>query len=409
MTVGYLNRNNGRVRNCESKIRKGAKAPEKRLRNKKIDVLNRGTYAQAFMRDYIFKHSQCSPSTTVLYVDLPGQDHLYKKYCRELKGKRCLSFSHIQRLWNRVLCQGVTHPETAVTYNVEVRKSHAKGFDKCARCEYCKMRIAGTDNQKTKAAYRRKLRNHLDMIADDRDELARIQRLCMRSATHTGFYIDAADSAKFQIPTTSSTSKILCKLWRVRQKLTCVQLFDVQKTLYIFRTLPDVPTGANLTATILGRMLASLKHTPWTEDLHINVDGAGDNINYTIVYSLMHMMLCAEIKGWALRRIHLYRMKVGHTHCDIDATFGVLSRNVYGKRSRGDARRDILSFKGFQNICGEVYGARLVSFEDVRRVRDFDRFVKKYRPKGADVGIQKHFSMCLELRKVDGKAKVFAR
>ena len=116
------------------------------------------------------------------------------------------------------------------------------------------MRIVGTSDQTKKAAYRRKLTKHLDEIADDREELARVQRLCIRVKTHAGFYIDAADSNKFQIPTTRSTSKMLSKLWRIRQKLTCIQMFDIQKSLYIFRTLPDVPTGANLTATIISRI-----------------------------------------------------------------------------------------------------------------------------------------------------------
>ena len=89
---------------------------------------------------------------------------------------------------------------------------------------------------------------------------------------------------------------MLSKLWPVKQKLTCVQLFDMKKSLYMFRTLADVPTGANLTATILASMLDKLDMSKIT-DLYINVDGAGDNVNYTLYYVLAHILLKVKEKG----------------------------------------------------------------------------------------------------------------
>ena len=70
------------------------------------------------------------------------------------------------------------------------------------------MKIAGTDDQAKKSAYRRRLHKHIEEIMDDREEIARVQRLCMRNKKHSGFYIDAADTCKFQIPTTKSTAKV---------------------------------------------------------------------------------------------------------------------------------------------------------------------------------------------------------
>ena len=142
---------------------------------------------------------------------------------------------------------------------------------------------------------------------------------------------------------------MLSKLWPVKQKLTCVQLFDMTKSLYMFRTLPDVPTGANLTATILATMIDKLDLRKVT-DLWINVDGAGDNVNYTLYYVLAHFLLKTKEQGWSLKRFHILRMKVGHTHCDLDATFAALSKFVYGKHSRGDARKNILSLSSFKEV-----------------------------------------------------------
>jgi len=302
------------------------------------------------MADYIFRHSQSSPSDTILYVDFCGVKELHTKYTKELQeGQQCMKLSSFTGVWTKILRTGVTDPETSIQYVVRVRKSRAKGFAKCNLCELLKLRIRATANRTKREARIRKLRRHISSVGDDREALARIQRMCITRRNHCGFFIDAADSAKFAVPTTTSTAKLLSQLWRVKQKLTCVQKFDHCKSLYIFRTLPQVPTGGNLTATILLRLLDSgeFRHC---SDLWINVDGAGDNINYTLYYVLVHILLCAKKSGWPLKRIHLLRMRVGHTHNDLDATFALLSKHVYGKHSRGDSRKNILSFSGFKKV-----------------------------------------------------------
>ena len=210
--------------------------------------------------------------------------------------------------------------------------------------------MRGTDNQTKRATYERRLQKHVELVYADREELARIQRLCiMVDPHHAGFFLDAADSQKFSIPTTKSTAKMMSQLWRIKQKLTCVQMFDTSQTLFMFRTLPNVPTGGNLTCTILMEMFKT-GMLDVVSDLYINVDGAGDNICYTLVYSLIHFLLCAKENNWPLQRIHLLRMKVGHTHNLLDATFGLLSRVIYGKHARGDSRLDILSFSAFKEV-----------------------------------------------------------
>jgi len=216
------------------------------------------------------------------------------------------------------------------------------------------MKMRGTDNQTKRATYERRLQKHIKEVYADREELARIQRLCMVDPHHAGFFLDAADSQKCSIPTTKSTAKMMSQLWRIKQKLTCVQMFDTSQTLFMFRTLPNVPTGGNLTCTILMEMFKTGLFDNAT-DLYINVDGAGDNICYTLVYSLIHFLLCAKASNWKLQRIHLLRMKVGHTHNLLDATFGLLSRVIYGKHARGDSRMDMLSFSSFKEVCYLVF------------------------------------------------------
>ena len=200
LCAGYVNRDNGRVRRAEALIRKGVKAAGVKL--PKNRVTNATSYVRAFMSEYIFRHSQSSPSCKILYVDFCGCEKLHERYLQERTGFKTLKFSSFVKLWNEVLCSGVSDPETAEQYEVQIRKSHAKGFKKCNRCCYLKERIRGTSDLAKRESYKRKLQQHIDEITDDRDALTRIQRLCITNLEHCGFYIDVADSAKFQIPTT---------------------------------------------------------------------------------------------------------------------------------------------------------------------------------------------------------------
>lgn len=131
-------------------------------------------------------------------------------------------------------------------------------------------------------------------------------------------------------------------------------------------------------------------------DLYINFDGASDNICYTVLYGIAHYLHCARASGWALRRVHILRFVVGHTHNILDSTFGVLSRHVYGKH--GTTARDLLSFSGFDAICKEVFEAQLKAIVDIRAVHDFDSFLKEYRPKSEDRNIRKQFAFTFEVR-----------
>ena len=60
-------------------------------------------------------------------------------------------------------------------------------------------------------------------------------------------------------------------------------------------------------------------------------------------------------------------------------------------------------------MCRKVYGDRLVVFEDIRSVYDFDTFVDDYRPDKADRGIKRQFAADFEVRSVNGQSRVFCR
>ena len=44
-------------------------------------------------------------------------------------------------------------------------------------------------------------------------------------------------------------------------------------------------------------------------------------------------------------------VQVGHTHNQLDGSFGQMSRNVYGRQCGGTTARNILSFSSFEKVC----------------------------------------------------------
>ena len=126
---------------------------------------------------------------------------------------------------------------------------------------------------------------------------------------------------------------VVAGLYRIKNKITGVEFFSDRKIL-LFRTLPDITTGANLTLTIMTRIF-NLGYLDEAKECYINWDGSHDNVNYTCIYTLMHFLLCAEREGWPLRKFVVLRLQVGHTHILLDAAWALLSKLLYGVKSRG--------------------------------------------------------------------------
>ena len=189
-----------------------------------------------------------------------------------------------------------------------MRKSKARGFSKCDTCENINSDIADAKTHEEMEIHLEKLRKHHQSVNADRVEVARIARLCKSDKRHVGFMIDAVDKQKFQIPTTERNSKSLDKLKRIIQKITAVQWFH-DDSVHLYNALPDVPTGGNLTLTIL----LEIFKTPQVQratDLYVNFDGASDNICYHVFYGLAWLLYSVRQAGWPLKRIHILRFKV---------------------------------------------------------------------------------------------------
>ena len=302
----------------------------------------------------------------------------YKKETEKTKLQGLVA-SYFYTKWREVMAKGVTDPDTSITYSTHVRVNHCRGFSTCDDCSLLQAMISLAKHMDEQEKFVRLLEKHHQEVADDRQECARIARACKIYPNHVGFMIDAMDKHKMGVPTTEAQAKCLGKMPRIVQKLTGCQSFK-DDSLFLFRTLPDVPTGGNLTLTIVTHLF-TLPEVQQATDLYLNVDGASDNICYHVLYGLAYLLKQANKAGWPLQRIHILRFKactyahahttkththahlkhalgrsqVGHTHNQLDGTFGLLSRHTYGHNCGGTTGRDVLSFTGFYNVRDERY------------------------------------------------------
>lgn len=97
-----------------------------------------------------------------------------------------------------------------------------------------------------------------------------------------------------------------------------------RQTLHIYRLFPHIAADANANLTCLWLTLAWLINNGKSAKdgtLYLQVDGASDNINNTLLK--LASFLCQK---HYFKRVVISRLPVGHTHEDVDQRFGVISR-----------------------------------------------------------------------------------
>ena len=86
-----------------------------------------------------------------------------------------------------------------------------------------------------------------------------------------------------------------------------------------------------------------------TRTLYIQWDGAKDNVNVTNFYALAWLLLVCDSLGLPLLvTIVVSRLEVGHTHFDVDAFHGILSKFLYGCVKTNDSRRSVHTARSFR-------------------------------------------------------------
>jgi hypothetical protein len=91
--------------------------------------------------------------------------------------------------------------------------------------------------------------------------------------------------------------------------------------LTIYRNFDNVSKGCNVTIYCLLRQLESFhkRHGYYPETLYLQVDGGSENANQYVL-ALLELLVVKR----CCREVYYTRLPAGHTHEDIDASFGVL-------------------------------------------------------------------------------------
>jgi len=123
----------------------------------------------------------------------------------------------------------------------------------------------------------------------------------------------------------------------------------IRQLLHLHHVYPWIGTSANLTITCLWKtikMLIETKRMPIGKTLFIQVDGAADNINQTMLRFLAWLCqkgICKTVRRTSgpgrgqlqshrwhscvlISQVYLTRLPVGHTHEDVDQKFSVITR-----------------------------------------------------------------------------------
>jgi hypothetical protein len=233
---------------------------------------------------------------------------LHKEYVEWFGGTPTAKFNTFRKVWYTTMKGTIVDPDSHEVFKIRRRKRHAVGFTKCNVCAQLEFAILMAKTQLKRATANQKMENHRVKVKADRATLQAYRTVC-DGIFKVGVSMDAMDSNKCPCPTHKSKAKQLAGLKVIKNKITGVEMLGGTRRLWLFRTLPNITTGANLTLTILLRMF-SLGVLDRAKEFVVNWDGASDNINKTAIKVLTWFLLSAEKEGWPLRKIILLRLKV---------------------------------------------------------------------------------------------------
>ena len=375
------------IKKFETLVRQGHDEYTAAHRDNNLNDKTKESYVRSFLMTYMMVHSEKDPVKQMVLLEPTNLTELFEEYKSYFRGVNLCAYSTFRKLWYQQLRLPLPDPVSDVIYAVKMRRRAKAGFKRCDECCALQFQVYSATGQVEKLEARDNYDKHLQSIKLDREGLNRIRALC-NGRTIVGFSIDAADRNKFFTPSVKCRAHLLSGMYTIKNKITGVEFFSGHRKLLLFRSLPHLSTGANLTLTIIARAF-NLGYFDEAKEVYINWDGSHDNVNYTCVYSLIHFLLCAESAGWALRKFTIIRLQVGHTHILLDAVWSQLSQLLYGTHSRGDARRDMLCFDALEKLCKTALKKRLTHFEYLRGCFNFDTFVEGYRPQAADTTASK--------------------
>ena len=289
------------------------------------------------------------------------------------------------------------HEATGQRYKLEKRTPRARGFKQCEICEKRReeLRVAVRERapQKERQRIRDKWGEHLRQIRRCRNTYADHKLEAMHNEEVASAAMDAAAQAGHRLPITASDCPRLIGMEKLQLKITGVLVHgaaSTKKGYYAFVTPPWIKTGANLSCTVLMELIAAgvLKgQKRW----YLQVDGASDNIAYTVMYFSAWLLLMSQMRCFGdllvLEKIILSRLPVGHTHIDIDQVFSVLARWLFGMRKSMTKPKDVHTVDAFLRHIREAH-KNIKKCGMIGACFDFDELFRGIKHSATDTGIQ---------------------
>ena len=241
-----------RALSYETMVRQGCSALPPRKKSEIIYGDGKQDVCRQWIHAYAVVHSEKSPSHPIFVLEKQYLKDVLAEYRDYLDNKFCVSSKTFKKLWYQQIKKPVVDPDTGDLYSIMMRKRRALGFKKCNKCSELEFAVMMAKTKSERQEARNKLHAHLHKIRRNRTGLQQSRVEC-NGITVVGLSIDAADHAKYPTPTTKSPAKVLAKMQRIKNKITGVEFFSGARKLVLFRTLPNITTGANLTLTIIAR------------------------------------------------------------------------------------------------------------------------------------------------------------
>lgn len=207
---------------------------------------------RTYIHAYVMVHADKSPTKPILLLTKQSIVDVFNSYREWFQNVRCVEKSTFKKLWYQQLKEPVADPITGDMYEILVRRRRAVGFKTCDVCSSLRFAIMMALVKKARDEAKKKYLAHIRKVKACREGLNKARVEC-NGITIVGCSVDGADQGKFGTPTTKSTAKVLGGLHRIKNKITGVEFFSGHRKLLIFRTLPNITTGANLTLTIFSR------------------------------------------------------------------------------------------------------------------------------------------------------------
>ena len=267
--------NNARFAKYESMVRDGVRELPKYKVGERAALQKQAVAAQ-YVASHVLIHSEKSPVDKILWLERQSVPEVFKAYVAHLQNNFCVQQSTFRKIWYKGLRAQIPDPASGELYSVKKRKRRAVGFKKCDVCSELEFAVMMAKNKNDRLTAKNRLHAHLQKVVFNKSptqppthsttplthSLLQVKanrsglqaaRAACNGSTIVGFTIDAADIGKFQTPVTKSTAKILGGMQRIKNKITGVEFFSGDRKILLFRTLPNITTGANLTLTILTR------------------------------------------------------------------------------------------------------------------------------------------------------------